>query len=47
MEQHLVKYFYYTVKNNAENPDEIKEEDFRYEGPIPSSKRSWYSNACR
>ncbi|MGG7176519.1 HD family phosphohydrolase [Clostridium paraputrificum] len=36
----LVKYFYYTVKNNAENPDEVKEEDFRYPGPIPSSKES-------
>lgn len=44
IEQHhgttLVKYFYYTMKNNAENPDEIKEEDFRYQGPIPSSKEA-------
>ncbi|MFW2500225.1 HD family phosphohydrolase [Clostridium beijerinckii] len=36
----LVKYFYYTMKNSAENPDEIKEEDYRYEGPIPSSKEA-------
>lgn len=36
----LVKYFYYTMKNNAENPDEVKEEDFRYQGPIPSSKEA-------
>lgn len=36
----LVKYFYYTAKNNAENPDDIKEENFRYTGPIPSSKES-------
>ena len=36
----LVKYFYYTVKNNAENPDEVREEDFRYPGPIPSTKES-------
>lgn len=36
----LVKYFYLTVKNNSENPDEIKEDDFRYPGPIPSSKES-------
>lgn len=36
----LVKYFYYTMKNNAENPDEIKESDYRYEGPIPSSMES-------
>ena len=36
----LVKYFYYIMKNNAENPDEIKEEDFKYQGPIPSSKEA-------
>lgn len=36
----LVKYFYYTAKNNAENPEEIKEEDFRYMGPIPQFKES-------
>lgn len=36
----LVKYFYYTMKNNAENPDEVKEDDFRYQGPIPSSKEA-------
>ena len=36
----LVKYFYYTMKNNSENPDEIKEEDYRYPGPIPSSKEA-------
>ncbi|NME82967.1 HD family phosphohydrolase [Clostridium sp. SM-530-WT-3G] len=36
----LVKYFYYTAKNNAENPDDIKEENFRYPGPIPNSKES-------
>ena len=36
----LVKYFYFTVKNAAENPDEIDEEEFRYEGPIPRSKEA-------
>ena len=36
----LVKYFYYTVKNNSENPDEVREEDFRYPGPIPSTKEA-------
>ena len=36
----LVKYFYYTMKNNSENPDEIKESDYRYPGPIPSSKEA-------
>lgn len=36
----LVKYFYYTMKNNAENPDDIKEEDYMYDGPIPSSKEA-------
>ncbi|MGL4873139.1 MAG: HD family phosphohydrolase [Clostridium sp.] len=36
----LVKYFYYTMKNEAENPDDVKEEDFRYQGPIPNSKEA-------
>lgn len=36
----LVKYFYLTVKNASEDPDSIKEEDFRYPGPIPNSKES-------
>ncbi|MDK0741077.1 HD family phosphohydrolase [Clostridium perfringens] len=34
----LVKYFYLTVKNNSENSDEVKEEDFKYPGPKPMSK---------
>lgn len=36
----LVKYFYLTEKNNSEHPEEIREEDFRYPGPIPSSKEA-------
>lgn len=36
----LVKYFYYKVKNSAENSEDIKEEDFKYPGPIPSTKES-------
>ena len=36
----LVKYFYYTMKNNATDPDKIKEKDYMYEGPIPSSKEA-------
>lgn len=36
----LVKYFYYTVKNSAENPDEVIEADFRYPGPIPETKEA-------
>lgn len=36
----LVKYFYYTAKNSSENPEEVKEEDFRYPGPIPSTKEA-------
>ena len=36
----LVKYFYYTLKNSSENPDEIREEDFRYPGPKPQSKEA-------
>ncbi|EHK2366784.1 HD family phosphohydrolase [Clostridium perfringens] len=34
----LVKYFYLTVKNNSENPEEVKEENFKYPGPKPMSK---------
>lgn len=44
IEQHhgntLVKYFYYTMKNNSDNPEGVKEEDFRYPGPIPESKEA-------
>lgn len=36
----LVKYFYVTMKNSSENPDEVKEEDFRYPGPNPESKEA-------
>ena len=36
----LVKYFYVTMKNSSDNPDEIKEEDFRYKGPNPGSKEA-------
>ncbi len=34
----LVKYFYLTAKNNAENPDDINEEDYMYPGPKPKTK---------
>lgn len=44
IEQHhgtsLVKYFYVTMKNSSENPEDVKEEDFRYPGPIPETKES-------
>ena len=36
----LVKYFYYTVKNNAAEGEEIDEADFRYDGPVPSTKEA-------
>lgn len=36
----LVKYFYVTAKNSSEKPEEVMEEDFRYPGPIPSTKES-------
>lgn len=36
----LVKYFYYTMKNNSKDPDKIKEEDYMYEGPVPSTKEA-------
>ncbi|MFR5266021.1 HD family phosphohydrolase [Clostridium sp.] len=34
----LVKYFYLTEKKNSDNPDSVKEEDFKYAGPTPSTK---------
>jgi len=44
IEQHhgtsLVKYFYLTMKNSSEKPEEINEEDFKYLGPIPSTKEA-------
>ncbi len=36
----LVKYFYLTMRNNAEDPDIIKEEDFRYPGPKPRTREA-------
>lgn len=42
IEQHhgttLVKYFYITMKNSSDRPEEVKEDDFRYPGPIPNTK---------
>lgn len=42
IEQHhgtsLVKYFYVTMKNSSEKPEDVKEEDFRYPGPVPETK---------
>lgn len=44
IEQHhgtsLVKYFYLKVKNSMENPEDIKEEDYMYQGPIPNTKEA-------
>lgn len=44
MEQHhgttLVKYFYLTMKNASDKPDEINPEDFMYDGPIPETKEA-------
>jgi cyclic-di-AMP phosphodiesterase PgpH len=44
IEQHhgnsVVKYFYITAKNLSTSPEEVKEEDFRYPGPIPKSKEA-------
>lgn len=34
----LVKYFYLTEKKNSDDPDSVKEEDFKYAGPTPSTK---------
>ncbi|WP_406542175.1 HDIG domain-containing metalloprotein [Clostridium ljungdahlii] len=36
----LVKYFYVTMKNSSEKPEDVKEDDFRYPGPIPETKES-------
>lgn len=36
----LVKYFYITVKNSSKNPDEVKEEDYKYKGPAPTTKET-------
>jgi cyclic-di-AMP phosphodiesterase PgpH len=36
----LVKYFYITMKNNSEKPDEVKKKDFMYMGPTPMSKEA-------
>lgn len=44
IEQHhgttLVKYFYITMKNSSENPEEVKEDNFRYPGPKPETKEA-------
>ncbi|HEY5563436.1 MAG TPA: HDIG domain-containing metalloprotein [Clostridiaceae bacterium] len=44
IEQHhgtsLVKYFYITMKNTAERPEEVKEEDYKYPGPTPKTKEA-------
>ncbi len=36
----LVSYFYNRAKKLAENPDDVKEEQFRYAGPKPQFKES-------
>ena len=36
----LVKFFYHKMKTTAENPEEVKDEDFRYPGPKPESKEA-------
>jgi len=33
-------YFWYKAKQTAENPEEIKESDFRYPGPRPSTQEA-------
>lgn len=35
-----VKYFYITMRNNSENPDDVNEEDYKYSGRPPRSKES-------
>lgn len=44
VEQHhgtcVLSYFYHKAKENAENPDDISKEDFRYPGPRPQTKEA-------
>lgn len=35
-----VKYFYITMRNNSENPDDVNEEDYKYSGRPPRTKES-------
>ncbi len=36
----LIRYFYEKAMNESGNEQEIQEEDFRYDGPIPNSKET-------
>jgi putative nucleotidyltransferase with HDIG domain len=36
----IIKYFYDKARKSAENESEIREEDFRYDGPLPNSKET-------
>ncbi len=36
----LIRYFYEKAMNESGNDQEIQEEDFRYDGPIPNSKET-------
>lgn len=36
----LAKYFYITMRNESDNPDEVNENDYKYKGPAPTSKES-------
>lgn len=36
----LAKYFYITMKNSADKPEEVDKENFKYPGPIPKTKES-------
>ncbi len=36
----LAKYFYITMRNKSDNPDEVNEADYRYGGPPPRTKES-------
>ncbi len=36
----LIRYFYSRAQKNAESESEIREEDFRYDGPIPATRET-------
>jgi cyclic-di-AMP phosphodiesterase PgpH len=36
----LIRYFYSRAQKNAENESEVREEDFRYDGPLPDTRET-------
>ncbi len=36
----IIRYFHDLARKQADNPDDVREEDFRYDGPLPSTKET-------